>query len=195
MHVEKRQRWFVGTLLAALSLAVAACGATPTETGLGDALPAANETTVVSTALATVAPAATHPTNISAQVALMPGASHYATSDSINIVIRNTSGQTIYAIAHFTDCSIISLEHLVGSGWQSVNLCSDGYPHLSISHITPGANVMIQMTPTSASSSAQASSTSRWPAGTYRSALTYTSSASAAFSAGTTVFSTQFIVG
>ena len=194
MHVEKRQRWFVGSLLAALSLAIAACGAIPTETGLGGAPPDANKTTPVSTAHATVAHNVTHTTNASAQVVLIPDASKYETSDSINVVVHNSSSQTIYAVAHFTDCSIIALERLVGSSWQPVNPCKDGFPHPSVARIAPGADLSIQMPPVSASSAEQTNATTRWPLGTYRTALTYTVSLSAAFSAGTTVLSTQFVI-
>jgi len=194
MHVEKRQRWFVGSLLAALSLAIAACGAAPTGTGLGGAPPDATKTILVATAHAPVAHNATHTTNASAQVALIPDASRYETSDPINVVVRNSSSQTIYVVAHFTDCSIISLERLVGSSWQPVNPCMDGFPHPSVARIAPGADLSIQMPPVSASSTEQTNATTRWPLGTYRTALTYTVNLSAAFSAGTTVLSTQFVI-
>lgn len=196
MHVERRFRWLVGVLLAALALTVAACGATPSGTKPGGTLPAANETTPVSTAHATAATAApTSTTSTSAQVALMPGASHYATSDSISVVVHNTASQTIYVVAHFTDCSIISLERLVGGSWQPVNQCADGYPHPYVTNITPGAAVTIQMSAASASSDANPIVPPNWPAGIYRARLTYATSESAAFGQGVAVYSATFSVG
>lgn len=194
MHVERRRRLLVGLLLAALSLAIAACGAIPTGAGPGDAPPNATETLVVSTAHATIAHNATHSTNAPTQVALIPGASGYDMSDSINVVVRNSSSQTIYAVAHFTDCSVVSLERLVGSSWQPVNPCTDGFPHPAVTRIAPGADLAIQLPPMSASSAEQTNATTHWPLGTYRIALTYTVSLSAAFSAGATVLSAQFVI-
>ena len=126
-------------------------------------------------------------------ILLLPGAAHYTASDVITVTIRNRTSKTAYAEANFTDCSIVLVERFVAGSWQSVNLCADGDPHPVVTKITPGTETEVQMTPTSAGSDAQA--TSGWPAGTYRAALTYTSSLSAAFGAGTTTFSTTFVVG
>lgn len=194
-HVEKRARWLAGALLVVLALAVAACGATPSGpgTGVGSTSPAANGTTPVSSARATVA-ATAHATSTPDQVVLVPGAAHYATSDSISVVVRNASGNTVYMVARFTDCSIVSLERLVSGSWQPVNLCADGYPHPYVAHIAPGGAMTIQMS-AAASSDANPIVSPRWPAGTYRAHLTYSASEAEAFGQGTAVYSATFSVG
>lgn len=197
MHVERRLRWLVGALLAALALTVAACGATPSGTGPGGTSPAAKAAAPVSTARATAAatPAPTTSTRTQTQVVLTSGATYYAASDAVAVTVHNTSGQTIYAVANFTDCSIISLERLVGSSWQPVNPCAGGYPHPYVTHITSGTEETIQMSAAMVGSSDNGSGISSWPAGTYRARLTYATSETAALGQVVAAYSATFSVG
>ena len=126
---------------------------------------------------------------------LAPGTTHYAVSDTITITLQNTTGRTIYAVAQFTGCSIISLEHRVGESWQPVQLCTGEFPHPSITPIAPGGEVAIHLVAATASSDAGGGATAQWPTGTYRAELTYTTSASEPFSQGTPAYSATFVIG
>jgi hypothetical protein len=126
---------------------------------------------------------------------LILGAARFGPADDIGVTVRNGASATIYAEARFTDCSIVVLERQVASGWQPVNLCADGTPHPTVTQLAPGAQTALDLAPSAANSSALADSSGQWPAGTYRAALTYTTSSSVAFSAGVTVYSATFIVG
>jgi|SRR6185312_4077686 len=180
--------------LCALALMIAACGLQAGEANGRTTTSAAGQTMSM-TAAAHTPTITPKPSSGTEQIRLVSDSSHYATSDAITITIRNSTSNTVYAVAHFTDCSIILIERFVASSWQPTNLCANGYPHPTITQVAPGAESAIRVSPSSASSNAQADATSHWPAGTYRAGLTYTSSLSAAFGAGTTIFSTTFIVG
>jgi hypothetical protein len=180
--------------LCALALMIAACGVQAGGASGRTATSASGRATPM-TAIVHTPTSASNPSSGTGQILLLPGSSHYATSDAITITIRNSTSKTVYAVAHFTDCSIIVIEQFVASNWRPMNLCANGYPHPVVTRISPGTETAIQMTPSSASSGAQAGATSQWPLGTYRAALTYTSSLSTAFSAGTTIISTTFLVG
>jgi hypothetical protein len=207
MDVKPRMRLLllVGSLVIALT--IAACGATPSTAGTGYApsaqSPAAQSpatqsgTTPASTTTTTSAVASPSPQPIpgAAAVVLVPGTTHYAVSDTITITVQNTTGRTIYALAQFTGCSIISLEHRVGENWQPVQLCNGGSPHPSITPIAPGGEAAIQLAAVTASSGAGGGATTQWPTGTYRAELTYTTSASEPFGQGTPAYSATFVIG
>jgi hypothetical protein len=186
---------FAGAVLVATALLIAACAPQSGGASVGGTKSATDQATPMTTVAhtPTVTP---NPSSGSGQmIVLLPGASHYKPSDIIAVTIRNSTGKTAYAEANFTDCSVILVERFVASSWQPVNSCANGYPHPAVTQIKPGTEAVVQMSPTSASSDEQANATSDWPMGTYRASLTYTSSLSAAFGAGTTSFSTTFDVG
>lgn len=185
---------FAGAVLVGLSLMTAACA--PKSGG------ASAETTTSSIGQSTQATATIHtptatpkPSSATGQIRLIPGAARYSASDVITVTIHNGTSRTAYAMAHFTDCSIILVQRNVEGSWVPLNQCADGNPHPFVSQIGPGTETAVQLTSSSASSDAQASATSGWPAGIYRAELTYTSSQSAAFSGGATIYSTIFVVG
>ena len=195
-RIEMFTRWrtVVCIPLCALALMIAACGVQAGGASGRTATSAAGQSTPMTDAVHTPT-GAPNPSSGTGQVLLVSGSSHYATSDAITITIRNSTSKTAYAVAHFTDCSIILIERFVASSWQPTNLCANGYPHPTITQVAPGTETAIQVSPASASSDAQTDATSHWPVGTYRAGLTYTSSLSAAFGAGATIFSTTFSVG
>ncbi len=180
--------------LCALALMLAACGVQAGGTSGRTATSATGRATPM-TAIVHAPTVTPNPSNGTGQILLVPGSSHYTTSDAITITIRNSMSKPTYAVAHFTDCSIILIEQFVASSWRPMNLCANGYPHPVVTRISPGTETTVQMMSASASSDAQTDATSHWPVGTYRAGLTYTTSLSAAFGAGTTIFSTTFIVG
>ena len=195
-RIEMFTRWrtVVCIPLCALALMIAACGV-QTGGASGRTATSASGRATPMTAIVHTPTGAPNPSSGTGQVLLVSGSSHYATSDAITITIRNSTSKTTYAVAHFTDCSIILIEQFVANSWRPMNLCADGYPHPVVTQVAPGTETAIQVSPASASSDAQADATSHWPMGTYRAGLTYTSSLSAAFGAGATIFSTTFSVG
>jgi hypothetical protein len=198
MDVKPRTRLLLLVGSFVIALTTAACGITTSTTGTGYApgaqSPAAQSgTTPASTTSVMASPS--QPITGAAAVVLVPGTAHYAVSDTISITVQNTTGRTIYALAQFTDCSIISLEHSVGESWQPVQLCTGEFPHPSITSIAPGDVVMIQLVAATASSDAGSGATAQRPSGTYRAELTYTTSASEPLSQGTPVYSATFFIG
>lgn len=197
MDRQRRMRQLALAAPIALALALAACAPAMDETSAGAASsPNSQATPVASAHTPTAAPTTTlQPSSATGQVRLSPSAARYTTADAITIMVHNNTSKTAYAVAHFTDCSIILVERLVAGNWQPVNLCVNGYPHPLVTQIAPGTETTVEVSPTSASSGAQADASSHWPAGTYRAELRYTSSQSTAFGAGISVFSTTFTVG
>ena len=106
MDVNPRMRLLllVGSIVIALT--IAACGAAPSTAGTDIA--SEQSATVPASTTSTVA-SPSQPTPGGAAVVLAPGTTHYAVSDTITITVQNTTGRTIYALAQFTGCSIISL--------------------------------------------------------------------------------------
>lgn len=194
MDAKRRMRLLlsVASLVTALALAVAACGTTPGGAGMGGVPATQGGVTPVSTTSTAVSPS--HPTPGAVPVVLMPGAAQYAASDTITVSVQNTTGRTIYTLAQFTDCSIISLEYGAGGSWQPVHLCTGGFPHPSITPIAPGGTVAIRLAARAASSDAGDGTTAQWPAGTYRAELTYMTSASEPLSQGTAAYSAPFAI-
>jgi hypothetical protein len=193
MDVKPRMRLLllVGSLVVALT--IAACGATPSTAGTGYA-PAAQSGTMPSSTTSAVA-SPSQPIHGAAEVVLVPGTALYAVSDTISITVQNTTGRTIYALAQFTGCSIISLEHRVGESWQPVQLCTGEFPHPRITPIAPGGEIAIHLVAATASSDAGGGATLQWPTGTYCAELTYTTSASEPFNQGTPAYSATFVIG
>jgi hypothetical protein len=194
-------RWAIVALAA---LALAGCGAQVGGTTAGGGASASGQARSTATAApastggaasatATRPPASTG--GAAGRPQLILGAARFGPADDISVTVRNGASATIYAEARFTDCSIIVIEQAVAGGWQPVNLCADGAPHPTVAQLAPGAQTALDLAPSAASSGALASSSGQWPAGTYRAALTYTTSPSAAFSAGATVYSATFVVG
>lgn len=193
MDVRQPIKLLVGGLVIALAGIVSACGAMPAGAGTGNAPSTQGGAAPASTAGAAASPSSG--TTGSAQVTLVPNAAHYAVSDTITITVHNTTGQTIYTMAHFTDCSAISLERRVGGNWQPVNLCADGFPHPVIAPISPDGEVATELTAATTPGNEVQSEAPEWTAGTYRAVLTYTTSRSADFSHGAITYSTTFTVG
>jgi hypothetical protein len=186
-------------VLMALALLLAGCGAQAG--GLGSAAttsasaPAASTATAAPTGAATGSSTATPSGRAAGQPQVILSAARFGPADDISLTVRNGAGTTIYAEAQFTDCSIIVIERAVASGWQPINLCAGGNPHPTLTQLAPGAQAPLDLAPSAAGSGALAGSSGQWPAGTYRAALTYTTSPTAAFSAGATVYSPTFVVG
>ncbi|HEU5440102.1 MAG TPA: hypothetical protein VFU88_12510 [Ktedonobacterales bacterium] len=178
-------------LLVALPAALDACGSATT-TGR-PALPAAN----ASASAGAAATATTMPAPRSnSTVALTIGQAHYSSSASIGVTIHNAGSTTVYAREQSTNCSMVSLQRLVNGTWQPVYPCLDGRPHTTLGYVAPGAAVPVELVPQSAGSvEGGGSGGASWPAGTYRAALSYTTSQSTAFGQGTLVYSSTFAVG
>lgn len=194
MDIQRYVSRFAGAVLVALSLMIAACAP---QSGTASAATTTSSTGQPTPIMTTVhAPTVTpKPSSATGQIRLVPGAARYSASDVITVTIQNGTSKTAYAMAHFTDCSIILVQRVVEGSWVPINQCADGNPHPFVTQIAPGAATTVQLTASSAGSDAQANATSQWPAGMYRAEFTYTSSQSAAFGGGATVFSTIFVVG
>lgn len=195
-------------IVALLALALVGCGVQVDGATAGGGASASGRATTQARSTATAAPASTGGAasatatrapastgGAAGRPALILGAARFGPADDISVIVRNDASATIYAEARFTDCSIIVIEQDVANGWQPVNLCADGAPHPTVAQLAPGAQTALDLAPSAASSGALASSSGQWPAGTYRAALTYTTSPTAAFSAGATVYSATFVVG
>jgi hypothetical protein len=193
MELKRGTRLLVGSLMIALTVTMAACGVTPGGAGTGHVSSAQGGAMPASTARAVPSP--TQPARGPAQVTLVPTMAHYAVSDTIGITVHNGTSQTIYTMAHFTDCSIISLEYRIGGNWQPVQLCADGYPHPVTMSIAPDGQVATPLAATTASSNATGGATVQWPAGTYRAVLTYVTRPDQSFGQGTMVSSGSFVIG
>lgn len=198
-------RWAIVALAA---LALAGCGAQVGGATAGGGASASGQATTQARSTAAAAPTSTGgaasatatrpPASTGGAVGqpqLILGAARFGPADDISVTVRNGASATIYAEARFTDCSIIVIERQVAGGWQLVNLCADGAPHPTVAQLASGAQTAVDLAPSAASSGALADSSGQWPAGTYRAALTYTTSPSAAFSAGATIYSATFVVG
>lgn len=202
MDIWRYESRFARAALVALILLIAAtisaCALKSGSASAGTTTSSTGHATPITTAVhtSTITPTVTpKPSSTTGQIRLLPSAARYSASDVITVTIHNGTDTTAYAMAHFTDCSIILVERQVEGSWHPVNQCADGNPHPVVTQIAPGAETTVQVAATSASSDAQADAMSQWPAGIYRAELTYTSSQSAAFGTGTSVFSSIFIVG
>jgi hypothetical protein len=193
MELKRWMRPLVGSLLMTLTVTIAACGVTPSGAGTGQVSSAQGGATPASTARAVPSPS--QPARGPAQVTLGPDETHYPVSGTVTITVHNGTSRTIYTMAHFTGCSIISLERRIGGNWQPVQLCADGYPHPVTMPIAPGGQVATQVAATTASSNATGGATAQWPAGTYRAVLTYVTSPDQSFGQGTVASSGSFVIG
>lgn len=176
----------------ALIVVLAGCGVTARG---GDGLSPTAASPATPTAAAS-ASAATHTATTSGPtggaVTLSLGAQSYATTDRIVITIRN-GGATLYVQQHNTSCSMISLQRLVNGVWQPVFPCVNSFPHPTVSRVAADSSVAVPLVPV-VTGDAEGTGGVTWPAGTYRATLLYTTSQTASFGQGTTVYSGTFTV-
>lgn len=177
----------------ALIVVLAGCGVTARG---GDGLSPTAASPATPTAAAS-ASAATHTATTSGPtggaVTLSLGAQSYATTDRIVITIRNGGGATLYVQQHNTSCSMISLQRLVNGVWQPVFPCVNSFPHPTVSRVAADSSVAVPLVPV-VTGDAEGTGGVTWPAGTYRATLLYTTSQTASFGQGTTVYSGTFTV-
>lgn len=117
-------------LALCLGLLLAGCGAktlptagnstTPTSASGG---PGATKS-VTPTTSATSSPTATSP-SATGPVTAQISAPLYQPEDTIVVTISNHTDQTIFFPNHQTNCTVVLLEHLVGSSWEQVAPCKE----------------------------------------------------------------------
>src|SRR5579884_2313330 len=164
-------------LALALALALAACSRTS-----GGTVPFSQGATTPPAFTASPTPGTAD------SVILLPAAAHFAGSATVTITVRNDTPHAIYAQPHATACTVIALQRLSGRSWQQAFPCVNGFPHPTSTGVAPGDAVAVQIAPTTVGGGADPDGDGRWPAGTYRAALTYTTNPSAGYGAGTTVY-------
>lgn len=94
-------------------------------------------------------------------VVLQVGAASYRAGDSIRVTILNQSQQTISFADHQTNCSVLLMEHQVGSSWEPVAPCKLMIA-TRLHSLQAGAKFDANLTPSF-----------QWPTGTYRARLDY----------------------
>jgi hypothetical protein len=189
---HRRCRHLVTAFGCALVVLLAGCGVT-TAGGAGGTSSATNPASATASASASAATATATASGATAGVVTLAiAASQYSAADPIVVTIRN-GGATIFAEQHNTSCSLILLERLVNGAWQPVYPCINGFPHPTVGQVAAGSAVVVQIVPV-VTGDAEATGGTRWQAGTYRATLTYTTSQTASFNQGTTIYSATFAV-
>lgn len=120
-------------------------------------------------------------------VILTVARSTYTRSSTITVTLTNGSAAAIYAYDHQTSCTILSLQRLVSSGWQTVGECALGVLTRQV-EIHAGETMKISLAPGAGTIRA-----APWPAGTYRAILRYTLNGQAT-DVGNTVTTDDFTV-
>ena len=114
--------------------------------------------------------------------------SAYSASGTVVVTIHNGLSQTIYVADHQSNCSIVSLQQLVGGQWQQVGTCRI----MTLTRLNPlaaGSTTQVSLTPGGGQFA-----TGAWAAGTYRIVLRYTTGTGTSATAGGTVVSAQFTI-
>jgi len=120
----------------------------------------------------------------SGDVTLTTSKAQYGPTETVTATIRNGLSSGILAADHQSDCTVLLIEYLTGKTWQPQNLCLLKTPTRLIS-FGAGTATSQPLQPPSGPT------TSGWPVGTYRIALTYRHSPSGP---ETTVYSAQFTI-
>jgi hypothetical protein len=188
-------------LIVAVGLAMAGCGystlgadTTPTVTPIACASPTASASAARRDAQPMRAslrfvPITTLPPGITpGQVRVVVEAGRYGPCDPIPVWAGNGLGQSISTTDHHSDCTIVTLERQVDSGWQPVANCLLASPtHIVIVPSMQAEFVRLEPSATGAQAGA-------WPTGTYRVAFGYHVGQEQASGAETTVYSPTFTV-
>ncbi len=194
METRSKARHGLLALGCVLVFILASCGVT-THGAAGGPPSAASPATATAVASAPVATTTEGTTSgaTGGAVTLSVGGARYATSDRILVTIHNAGGTTIYAQQHNTSCSMILLQRLSGGVWLPVFPCVNGLPHPTVGRVAPGSAFGVPLVPV-VTGDAEGTDGVTWPVGTYRAALHYTTSQTASFGQGTTVYSATFSV-
>lgn len=126
----------------------------------------------------------------SGPVALMVERLRYMSDDTIVASIHNTLATPIFARDGRSDCAVVDLERWVNISWQIQAPCVNMQPTPHIAQIAPNAVLTQQLAP-----GLSDSSIGSWPAGTYRIAFAYVSSADQPFGQSTVIYSASFTIG
>jgi hypothetical protein len=105
------------------------------------------------------------PPGTAGPVTLSVDSTSHSTSDTIVVTLNNQSKQTIYYFDHQTNCTVIQLQQQVNGKWETMSNC--GLGRVSVLH---QLNAGQQMTVTLDAPHGH------WPTGTYRAALSYSTS-------------------
>jgi hypothetical protein len=120
------------------------------------------------------------------QVTLAVNKPRYATTDPIIMTITNGLATPISTADHHTECTLVTLEHLVDGAWQPVGLCRLMTP-TAVVPLDPGLTTEVL------------GASPPWTAGTYRVVLSYFTEPEQARGSGEAaygvVYSADFIVG
>lgn len=114
-------------------------------------------------------------------VTVQVGATSYARGSSINVTIKNQSGQTIYFADHRTNCTVLLLERQVSNTWEPVAPCKLMTP-TRLHSLKTGESSTVTITTT----------TTQWFTGRYHARLDYSFNADAGVNGPTAVYSSMF---
>jgi hypothetical protein len=129
-------------------------------------------------------------TATSGPVTLALGKPQYAPADTIVVTIHNSLATPIFARDERSDCTLVDLERWVNGSWQAVAPCVNMQPVPRVVQLASGAALTQQLTPGQSDFSGDA-----WPAGTYRIAFAYVTSADQPFRQSTLAYSAGFTIG
>ncbi len=168
--------WLLTSGIAvALALGLSACS--------GGLVPAALDSTPRSSVSTEVVPA-------SRPVAVAVEKSQYAPDDTLIVSIHNSLTTPVFTRDGHSDCTVVDLERWVNTAWQIQALCVNMQPAPHVVQIAPNAMLTQQLAP-----GLSDSSIGGWPAGTYRIAFAYVSSADQPFGQSTVIYSANFTIG
>lgn len=128
------------------------------------------------------ATAGASPQRTSGQVTLTLDKQRYATGDTIAVTIHNGLPQTIWTTDHKSACTVVTAARLQNGQWETVGDCRLMTPTTMVS--LPAASATVQHL-----------SSTGWPSGTYRVALTYSPGDTGTGSPGGVVYSVDFTMG
>ena len=169
-------------IVAALALGLGACAVVAHPSGALTPTPKSRVTPHTSATPATTA--------TSGPVAVAVDEPQYTPADTIVVRIHNGLATPIFARDERSDCTLVDLERWVNGSWQVVAPCVNMRPAPHFVQLAPGAALTQQLAPGQSDSSGDA-----WPAGTYRIAFAYVTSADQPFGQSTVVYSASFAVG
>ena len=124
-------------------------------------------------------------------VNLVLSKSHYAPHETITVTITNGLSTSIYAVANFTDCTLVLLEWKTPTGWVPRGRCLAAQ-FVGTVELKPGSATPQQLTPVAGV--VKPSSNTTWQAGTYRVIFAYSLKPDESSTQGTIVQSENFTV-
>jgi hypothetical protein len=114
----------------------------------------------------------------------------YAPADTLVASIHNGLATPIFARDERSDCAVVDLERWVNHVWRIQAPCVNMQPAPRVVQLAPGTVLALQLAPGRSDSS-----TASWPAGSYRIAFAYVTSADQQFGQSTVVYSASFTIG